>query len=239
VDRGCVESLVGDFVTGRLWELDMKEKGYEARPEVVKAAERAAEEAIITLVHDELVKDVKLQEGSIQAFYEENKADLVTEPSVRIAVIVSGDSAESQRIYDQLGAGAKFDALAREKSIDQATAPQGGELMRALSRQEIEQFPDLQEVLNDLGEGAYSTPMPVPAGLGTAGYMVVKVLEKIEARPLALEEIEEALSQRVLMLEQDKVFGEWLKSKMDEYKVEIYPDGLNTIQFDALKAQGA
>jgi parvulin-like peptidyl-prolyl isomerase len=239
VDRDGVESLVGDFITGQLWGLEMKDNGYETRPEVVKTADRAAEEAMITQIHDELVKDVKLDEGKIKAFYEENKAELVTEPAVRIAVIVSADSAESKKIYDQLGAGAKFETLAVEKSIDQATASKGGELMYPLSKQEIQQFPDLQEVLNNLNAGAYSTPMPVPAGLGTAGFMVVKVLEKIDARPLALEEIQEELGRRVLMLEQDKVFGDWLKSKMDEYKVEIYPDGLNSIEFERLKGQGA
>lgn len=239
VDRDGIESLVGDFVTGQLWGLEIKDKGYETRPEVVKAADRATEEVMITLVHDELVKDVKLDEGKIRTFYEENKAELVTEPSVRIAVIVSADSAESKKIYDQLGTGAKFDALAREKSIDQATAPNGGELMRPLYKQEIEQFPDLEEVVNNLAVGGYSTPMPVPAGLGPAGFMVVKVLEKIDTRPLALEEIEEEMGRRVLMLEQDKVFGDWLKSKMDEYKVEIFPDGLNAIDFERLKAQGA
>jgi len=161
----------------------------------------------------------------------------VTEPAVRIAVIVSADSAESKKIYDQLGAGAKFETLAVDKSIDQATAPNGGEV--TLYNQEIEQFPDLQEVLSNLNPGAYSTPMPVPAGFVSAGFMVVKVLEKIDARPLALEEIQEELGRRVLMLEQDKVFGDWLKSKMDEYKVEIYPDGLNSIEFERLKGMGA
>lgn len=239
VDADGILSLVGDFITGQLWGLEIKAKGYETRPEVVKAGERAAEEVMITLVHDELVKDVKLGEGTMEAFYEENKASLVTEPSVRVAVIVSADSAESKKIFDQLGAGAQFDALAKEKSIDQATAPNGGELMRPLYKQEIEQFPDFQEVLNNLGEGSYSTPMPVPAGLGPAGFMVVKVLEKIDARPLALEEIKDELETRVLVLEQDKAFGDWLKSKMDEYKVEIYPDGLNSIEFQRLKAQGA
>jgi hypothetical protein len=108
-----------------------------------------------------------------------------------------------------------------------------------LYTQDIEQLPDLQEVVNNLSVGAYSTPMPVPAGLGPAGFMVVKVLEKFEARQMTLEEIKDDLSDRVLVLEQDKVFGEWLKSKMDEYKVEVYPDGLNSIDFEQLKAQGA
>jgi parvulin-like peptidyl-prolyl isomerase len=238
-DAEWVRSLVGDFVTGQLWGLEIKDKGFETRTEVVKAGDRAAEEVMITRVHDELVKDVKLQPGTSEKFYEENKAQLMTDPGVRIAIIVSADSAQSREIYDQLQAGAKFDVLAKEKSIDEATADDGGELMVPLYTQDIEQLPDLQEVVNNLSVGAYSTPMPVPAGLGPAGFMVVKVLEKFEARQMTLEEIKDDLSDRVLVLEQDKVFGEWLKSKMDEYKVEVYPDGLNSIDFEQLKAQGA
>jgi hypothetical protein len=111
--------------------------------------------------------------------------------------------------------------------------------MRPLSRQDTEQFPDFQAALDQLSVGAYSSPMPVPPGFGPAGYMIVKVLERIEPRQLSLAEIQQDLSARVLAMEQDRVFGEWLTAKMAEFKVEVFPDVLSLIDFAALKSQGA
>lgn len=239
VDREVVQSLVGDFITGELWQAELTKKGFDTRPEALLAGERAAEEVMVTALHDDVVKDVKMDEGRVNSFYEEHKAELVTEPATRLAVIVSADSAGSKGVYDQLAAGAKFEVVAREKSVDQATAPNGGELMRPLYKQETEQFPDFQQVIDKLAVEAYSNPIPVPPGFGPAGYMIVKVLERIEPRQMALSEIQEELSARVLAMEQDRVFGEWLTGKMAEYKVEVFPDVLSLIDFAALKSQGA
>lgn len=238
-DRDGIESLVSDFVTGEFWKAEMTSKGYDKRPEVVRAGDRAAEEAMVTMLHDNLVKDVTLDPEMIKAFYEENKTQMVTEPSVRVAVIVSADSVESAKIYDQLMGGANFEALAKAQSVDRATAPNGGELMRAIYKQEMEQFPDFQRLVDGMAVGSFSAPLAVPPGFGPAGYMVVKLLERIEAKQMALEEIQDLLGERVLQLEQDKVFGEWLRGKMEELKVEIYPDALNAVDFAKLKTEGA
>lgn len=239
VDREVVQSLVSDYATGELWQAELKKKGFETRPEVLEAGERATEEVIVTLLHDDLVKDVKMDAARLAAFYEEHKAELMTEEGTRLAVIVSADEAGAKAVYDQLAAGADFEATAREKSIDATTGPKGGELMRPVYRQEIEQFPDLKQVLDGLAVGAYSVPVPVPPGFGPSGHMIVKVLERIEPRQLLLEEIQEDLGARALALEQDKVFGEWLTARMTEHNVEVFPDVLNGIDFAAIKDQEA
>ena len=97
----------------------------------------------------------------------------------------------------------------------------------------------LDLVVEGLDEGEFSSPMPAPPGLRITGYLVVKVLEKMEARQLEFDEIKDMLSQRVLQIEQDKVFSEWISAKMEEYSVEIYPDGLAEIDFLKLRMEGA
>jgi parvulin-like peptidyl-prolyl isomerase len=237
-DRASIESMVGDYITGELWRAEIKAKGYETRPEVVKAANRATEETVVSALHDQLIKDVKVDDETVKAFYDEHKAEMMTEPGARIAIIVLKDEAEAKAVYDQLKGGTKFETLARQKSADVETGKDGGELARPLYRQEIEQFPDVQEVLNNLQVGAYSTPIEIPPGFGAEGYMMIKLLERIEARQMELAEIKEMLTPQVLQLEQDKAFAAWLKSKMEEHKVEIYPDALNAVDFTQLKNQG-
>ena len=239
LDAETLKSLVGDLITGELWSLEIRNEGYENRPEVRKAAERAQEEVIVTSLHDEIVKDVTVDDAKIAEFYEQNKEQLVTESGARVAVIIVATEEEAQQIYNELKKGGDFAELARTKSVEKVSAERGGELLNPLYKRQLEQFPELEEVINSLDEGAYSKPMAVPPGFGPEGYMIVKVLEKIPARQMSLDEVKTMLHDRVLQLEQDRVFGEWLKERMTEYNVEIYPDVAGSIDFASLKERGA
>ena len=238
VDRETVQSIVGDYAGGQIWNAELKSKGYDTRPEAVQAGQRAVEEAVITALHDQLVKDVKVDSSKITAFYEENKAKLMTGPGVRISVILTANDSIAQVAYDEIKGGASFEAVAKQRSTDPATAPEGGVVPQALYKQDLEQFPDLEGVLDNLQVGSYSTPMPIPPGFGTEGYMLVKLNQRLEPRQLLLAEVKDYLTGQVLQLEQDRAFGEWLKAKTEEYKVEVYPDGLNAVDFAQLKNQG-
>jgi parvulin-like peptidyl-prolyl isomerase len=238
-DGESIKSVIGDFVTGELWQLEIESGGYKERPEVVRAAERAMEEALVTTMHENLIKDVKVDDEKVRAFYEEHEGEMYSEPGVRLAAIFSETEQEAQAVYGELQAGKDFARLAREKSTDKATAQRGGELIRPLYKRQLQQFPDLELVVDGLSENQFSSPMPVPPGFGISGYLVVKVLEKMEARQLEFDEIKDMLMQRVLQIEQDRVFSEWITAKMEEYSVEIYPDGLAEIDFLKLRMEGA
>ncbi len=236
-DAETLKSLVGDLITGELWTMDMRSEGYENRPDVRRAAERAQEEVIVTAMHDEIVKDVKVDDAKLRDFYEKNKDQLVTDPGTRLAVIVLASEQEAQDIYNELEQGKDFAGLAKAKSIDKTTAERGGELVRVLYNRDLEKFPQLQEVVDSLDVGGFSKPMMVPPGFGPEGYMIVKVLEKIPSRQLEFEEVKDMLENRVLQLEQDQVFGDWLKQRMQEYKVEVYPEAIASVDFARLKEQ--
>jgi parvulin-like peptidyl-prolyl isomerase len=238
-DSETIRSIITDFITGDLWSLEIQSEGYEQRPEIVRATERKQEELIVDAMHAQLVRDVTVNDEALREVYEEKKDEMVTDPTVRLAVIAIETEEEAAEVYDELGAGKDFAALAREKSIDRVTADNDGEILRPLHRSQLEQFPELQELVDGLAEGRYSRPLPIPPGFGPAGYMVVKVLEKVESRQMGFEEVRDMLEQRVLQLEQDRIFGQWLRDKMQEYEVELYPDALGGIDFADLKEQDA
>ena len=238
-DSEAIKAIIRDFMAGEIWFLEIREAGYEDDPKITRQAERAFEEAIVTEMHTRLVGDVTVDDDKLREFYTEKADELVTEPGARLAAITLETEAEADEVYSQLQAGASFGKLAREKSIDRVTGDNDGEFRRPLYRSQIEQFPEIEDLINQLSEGGYSSPIPTPPGFGPEGYMVVKVLEKIEARQMEFEEVRDMIGQRVLQMEQDQVFGEWLREKMEEYQVEIYPDALGRIDFAELKDQEA
>jgi parvulin-like peptidyl-prolyl isomerase len=238
-DRETVESVIADFITGELWLLEISAGGYDQDPEALEFGGRAMEEAMVTAMHEDLVRGVEIDEEKLLSFYNEQKAELVTDAAVDLAMITLDSEEEALSVYEELQRGASFEQLARERSVDRATGEAGGKLPRALMQRQLETFPDIEEVVNKLQVGAYSRPVTMPMGFLAGQSAIVKLLKRIDSRPMEYNEVKDMLSQRVLQLEQDRTFGEWLRQKMEEYDVEIYPDGLGQIDFMELKAQGS
>jgi parvulin-like peptidyl-prolyl isomerase len=237
-DAETVKGILTDAITGELWIMEIKKQGYEERPEVLAAARRAQEEAVVTALHDEIVKHAKLDEDTLRKFYDERKEELVTQAGAELAVIMLETEDQAKEVHAELEAGREFEGLAKERSIDQMTAERGGRLFAPIYQGQLDQLPDLAEVVEDLRVETYSEPVPVPPGFGPGEYMIVKVLNKTESRQLTYDEVKQELSGDALRYEQDRVFGDWLSEKLVEYQVEIYPDELASIDFARLKESG-
>ena len=142
--------------------------------------------------------------------------------------------AEAEDVYNELKGGASFAGLARARSIDLRTKDRGGEIRETFLGRSLEQFPEVYEAVIEMDVGEFAEPMLLPPTWGPEGYMVMKLLKKEEARQLEYDEVESMLAQRVLELEQDKVFAAWLAERTEEEEVILNPDALAAIDFSAL-----
>jgi parvulin-like peptidyl-prolyl isomerase len=233
-DAEFVRSVLQDYMTGELWVLEALELGYGESDEVLRAADREYERVMVTAFHDDLVKDVTVSDADLRDFYDENREQLVSEATYNLAIIVTETRPEAQEVHDELMAGADFGALAKAKSIDPRTRDQGGEIRETFVASALRQFPDIYDAVFDMNQGDIAGPMLLPPTWGPEGYMVLKVVTKAEPEQLEFDEIRDMLSQRVLALEQDKVFSMWLAEKMEEQEVSINPDVLAGIDFSSL-----
>jgi peptidyl-prolyl cis-trans isomerase C len=233
-DAEFIRSIMRDYLTGELWVLAALDMGYGERDDVLLAAGREYERVMVTAFHDDLVKHVTVDDEALWSFYDENKEQLVSEPTYNLAIIVTELKSEAQEVYEELRAGADFGALARAKSIDPNTSVEGGEIRETFTSSSLQRFPDVHDVVYEMKQGEVSEPMLLPPGWGPEGWMVVKLVMKGEPRQLEFEEIKDMLSERVLALEQDKVFSMWLSEKMEQWDVSVNPDVLSSIDFSTL-----
>jgi parvulin-like peptidyl-prolyl isomerase len=234
VDSEAIKSVIGDFITGDLWMVEIRNEGYTQRPEVIALANRVMEEAMITALHDELVRKVEVSEETLRGFYEDQKSQLVSEGSVLLGVITLETEDEAAEVHRLLEAGGSFEDLARERSFERISGENGGTMRGLLFDKQLEMFPDIEMVIESLDEGDYSGVAPMPQGFMPGDYAIFKLLERREPRQLTFEEVSADLSEKAMVYEQDRVFGEWLMEKMVEYEVEIYPAGLKAIKFHKL-----
>jgi peptidyl-prolyl cis-trans isomerase C len=233
-DAEFIRSIMRDYMTGELWILEALELGYGEREDVVRAADREYEKAVITAFHDSLVEDVVVDPEMLRGFYEENREQLVSEPTYNLAIIVLETRPEAEEVYEALMGGADFGALAASRSIDIRTKDQGGEIRETFVGSALQQFPDIHDAVYEMKEGDIAGPMLLPPTWGPEGYIVLKLVMKGEPRQLEFEEIKSELAGRVLQLEQDEIFSMWLVEKMEEQEVTMNPDALASIDFSAL-----
>ena len=80
------------------------------------------------LFEELLVKDVKISDDDLKAYYEENKGMFQFEDNFRLSHIVLDSKEEATRVLEELNNGSSFPALAMEVSLDDFTAYQGGDI---------------------------------------------------------------------------------------------------------------
>jgi peptidyl-prolyl cis-trans isomerase SurA len=118
----------------------------------------------------------------------------------------------AQDVHRRLDEGAPFDSMAVRYSTDATSAPNGGDL-GWLRVSDLPEF--FQEVLRDLKPGGYSQVLREPAG-----FRIVKLIEREDARPYTFEEVREELSRVVEEEKLEGLYDGYVTRLRDEFYVE-------------------
>ena len=113
--------------------------------------------------------------------------------------------AEARNIFDKLRSGADFSALARQFSLDAASASKGGDLDFIFPGQTAQYGPDFERVAFALKVNEISGPIKTPLG-----YHIIQSLGK-ETRPLPFDLVQERKGE---------AFSVYIKTLRDNSKIE-------------------
>ncbi|HSM58739.1 MAG TPA: SurA N-terminal domain-containing protein [Candidatus Sulfomarinibacteraceae bacterium] len=137
-----------------------------------------------------------------------------TVPQVRARYIQVDDQALAESLSEQIANGADFAALAREHSLDQATAADGGDL--GYFAQGTLLVPELEEAAFALQPGEVSNVITATgANGGQTVYYLVQVVDLDPERPLGPD-------QRAALLQER--FEAWLVEQWSQAEIERYID---------------
>ncbi|WP_185806774.1 peptidyl-prolyl cis-trans isomerase [Bacillus salinus] len=147
------------------------------------------------LLEELLTKDVEIPEKDLKAFYEDNIGLYHSEPALHLSQIVISSKEEADQVIAELNSGSNFAALAMERSIDEYSAPSGGDLgFVSLNSHFIDK--SVMEELKHLEEQEFSKPIQVDQG-----YAVFFVQEKTEGLSLDYEDVKKSI-RRQMAIEQ-------------------------------------
>ena len=143
-----------------------------------------------------LSNDVVVEDKAVKTFYEENESLYNILTAYRTSLIVVPTKKDAEQALDELKKGSSFDALAKELSIDLASASLGGDIGYVNAETEIIDSA-IYKAASQLKEGETSNVVSLRDGT----YAIVQVNEVIEGRRFTYEEVKDHI-RRELAIEQ-------------------------------------
>ncbi|MBQ7578365.1 MAG: peptidylprolyl isomerase [Synergistaceae bacterium] len=165
----------------------------------------------------ELLKGITVSDDEAQKFYDDNKNSFMQPEKVHARhILISGDADElAAKIIADLKAGASFDVLAKEYSLDPGSKANGGDLGEFPRGVMVPDFEKAAFALKNPGD--ISEPVKSQFGLH-----IIKLEAKIPAAPTPFEQVKPRIMQEL----REKKTQELLKARSEElekiYKVERF-----------------
>ncbi|MED4533427.1 peptidyl-prolyl cis-trans isomerase [Metabacillus fastidiosus] len=145
------------------------------------------------LLEELLTKDASVSEEELRAFYESNKNLYEVEDMFRLAHIVVKTQAEANKVIEEIEGGSSFEALALEKSIDEFSANEGGEIGFVSTKDEFvpkEYF----EIVSQMDEKQWSNPIKVDTG-----YAIILLKEKQAGISYSFGEVKSQIRRQIAL----------------------------------------
>lgn len=155
---------------------------------------------------------ITISEADMRAYFDQNKETFGVEEQVKASHILVDSEAKAKEVKEKLAAGGDFAELAKEYSIDTGSAPNGGELGLFPRNTMVKEFED---VAFSLAPGTISEPVKTKYG-----YHIIKVEEKIAAKPAVYEENAEKIKATLFEEKLPDAYNTWMEEKLSEYKIE-------------------
>ncbi|KXH86809.1 peptidyl-prolyl cis-trans isomerase [Sporosarcina sp. HYO08] len=143
-----------------------------------------------------LTKDVVIKDKAVKDYYKENASLYNTLTAYRISMIIVPTKKEAEQAMEELAKGSSFDALAKERSVDFASASLGGDIGYV---NEATKFVDsaIFQAAANTKKGDHTDAVKLSNGT----YAIVQVNDMIEGQSFTYQEVKDHV-RREIALEQ-------------------------------------
>lgn len=145
------------------------------------------------LLEELLTKDVEVSEEEMEKFYENNQSLFTVPDAFRISQIVLKTKNEAEQTFKELEQGSNFSVMAMERSLDEFSANQGGEL--GYISEENDRFPtNVLEEIKTLKPGQWSKPIQIEGG-----YVIVLLHDTLTGKEYEFNEVKNQIRRQIAL----------------------------------------
>lgn len=140
-----------------------------------------------------LVHNVNIAESEVEAVYENNRDDYKVPTAYHLSHIVVKKKKEAQQIYEDLKEDTPFSILAMEKSIDDSTATQDGDI--GYITKEHKRYPKAYiEKASEMKVNSWSKPIKVEDG-----YAIIYLHERFKGKTYDYDEVKSMIERQLAL----------------------------------------
>jgi foldase protein PrsA len=164
------------------------------------------------LLEEILTKDAVVSEKKMKQYYQQNKSLFDIPTTYHLSQIVVKSKSDAQQTIKELKQGSSFSVLAMERSIDEFSANQGGDIGYVSKADEKIPSQLLNEV-DQLKVGDWSQPLKT-----ADGYTIYFLHEQIPAKKYAFKDVKNQIRRQIAIEEMDTpvtVNAFWEEAKVE------------------------
>jgi foldase protein PrsA len=179
-------------------ELTIYKAMYSSAGNEPKTEEKWKQQIKYSLLLEELLtKDVKVSEEDMKSFYEQNNSLFDIPASYHLSQIVVETKKEADAAVKELKDGSSFAALAMERSIDEFSANEGGDIGFVTEEDELVS-PEVVDAAKSLKSGEWTGPVKVENG-----YAIVYLHEKLAGKKYGYSEVKNQIRRQIALEQMD------------------------------------
>lgn len=223
VDSGDFHKVLDQLIDTKLLAIEAKARGLDEEPQARHRLETARDSILGNILVDTIVAD-KIDESAVRKMYEEQIKIWELGEEARVRQIVTATKPEIDDIVAQLQRGGDFSVLASQKSTDEETRLEGGDI-GFVTDEDV--TPEFARAIKSTPTGGVSKPFET-----STGWRVVKVEERRQERPPSLEELRPKILSYLTMLQIDETLRQLRSEANVERSTKPKNAPLDTDNFD-------
>lgn len=208
VDGQLKQAITNKLIDSELVYQEAQKLGLDKQAEYLAREELSRRELLTSMYLQDFVKKNPISESDTKAAYEEYKKAYGDKEYSARHILVKTES-EAKDIIVQLGKGADFAKIAKEKSLDPGSKEKGGDLGWFSPASMVKPFSD---VAINLQKGSISSN-PVQTQFG---WHVIKLIDTRTAQPLPYDKVKDGIQKNLQQRDLEKMMAELrTKAKID------------------------
>lgn len=226
------EKFLDEIVKKEILYQQALKEGLDKDPKFSKKVEDFKKLTLVSeLLEKEIMAKAKVSDSDVKDYYSKHKQDFAATSQIKASHILVKTQAEAEKVLARLRKGEKFEAVAKEVSIDKPSAANGGDL-GYFSRGQM--VPEFERAAVGLKIGEISNPVKTPFG-----FHIIKVTDKKTGPVIEFDKVKDIISQRLSGEKQKEAFDNYLTELKKNFKVEINKDALAKISMEKEKTENA
>lgn len=213
LDEAMREELVNQWVRAELLAQEARLQGIDKEPEVQVRLRRIEREYLANELIQRKAQEIVVSPEEVQEYFNRYRDQFLYQ--AKIMQIILPDSISAQKTLSELKAGADFQKLARERSLDRFYTQ--GEVSEYFPRGTGD--PRLEEVIFSMEPGNIS-----PVLSSVTGYHIVKLVDRKRVRrDIQFSEVAEYIYQALYFKKGQEAVKRLLEELKSKTPVERYP----------------